>query len=417
MMRASQLFGLAWLLVGTASAWGQTPPTIVPPTPVSQSSQATEPSMFDGGFGEDDLPQPITARPNLFWIRADYLLWTITKEPITPIIQRIPDSLATAPSLPAGSGISVFPNNNELEYQNFKGVRLNTGFWFGAGSNWGLDVSGFALEKKSLHAFYASQGSPILTRFYNDIGDDQETYLLFSNIDPANSYSGSIGAGAEVSNLYSVDASLRYNGFRVFADNADWLFGLRYMKFDESLFINSVANLSDGRILQVNDRYDVRNDFYGAQIGLNSRWVGWRGFSYDGTFKLAVGGVRQRATVGGYNAFINQDGTVDAQNTGLWATGSQIGSFSKGKFAVIPEANFNLSYNVTDRFAITVGYTAMIISNVVRVGSIINPNVNETTLRYVGQTRAPDGQPNPQFRFNDTGMWIQGVNFGFRFEF
>jgi len=409
---------LALCLGGSASVWAQEAPVAPKASapPAVSSAESSVPGLLDYDTPLTDALTPPNAKPDRMWMKADYLLWWMSKSSNAPLIQVIPDSVATSGTFPAGAGQTVFPGDNRLDYGTISGVRLNAGMWLNAGRSWGLDASGFYLENRSESAAFSSTGSPILTRFYNNIGGSQETYLLFSSIDPAGPYAGTLSASAEVSDFYNYDVSLRTNGYAIFSDSADYVFGFRYAQLNESLNITGQAFLPDGRTLVVEDNYRVRNNFYGAQIGVASRWVGLYGFSLDSVLKLAAGGVSQQVSISGSNAFIGLDGSVDRQNTGLWSTSSNIGTYNRTRFAVIPELNLNLNYSVTDRLAIYFGYSLMAISNVVRVSDAVNTNINDSSVRYISNT-TPSTVANPGFTFTDNRMWLGGYSFGLRLEF
>ncbi|MCE9530258.1 MAG: BBP7 family outer membrane beta-barrel protein [Planctomycetes bacterium] len=418
-MRIGHSSVLALMLFASAPSWGQPTDRIVPPDAGrgTATPPANAPFLLDQDAGLVDEYTPLRpASPQLFWLRADYLNWVITKEPIAPVIATLPDSLASARDIPAGAATPIFPSQYEVNYKRISGLRLNTGFWFGMDRGLGFDVSGFGLENQAQRALYVSNGSPILTRLYNSLNDNRQTNLIFSTPDPAFPYRGSIAASLTATDIFNADASIRWRGFRVFADNADWLFGARYFNMRESLDVIAQATFPDGRRFTVADQFRVHNSFYGGQIGINSRWVGYNRFSLDGTFKFAVGGVNQRVEIRGSNSLVQANGQVLTQPVGLWAQGNNSGEFSKGKFAVIPEIGFNLNYNVTDRAAIYFGWTGMFISNVVRINSVVNTNVNTSNTLYLPNS-VPSTRGNPGFSFNDTGMWIQGINLGARFEY
>jgi len=434
-MRIGPSSALVLMLSVPIVAWGQPSAQIIPPSsaaPTTRGGTVSEPplpGLYDHGPGimgnsmpngalPEDVARPANATPQLFWLRTDYLHWFINKEPLAPVIQSLPDSLAATRDIPPGSGFPLFPNRNEIDYKGISGIRINTGVWFGYGNVLGIDFSGFNLQNKSQSANYASSGSPIITRFYDDPTTNRQTFLLFSNIDPQNSYSGSVSAALGYSNLYNFDTSIRWQGYRLFADNADWLFGVRYFNFEEKLDILARANFPSGLRLGVEDHFSAKNTFYGAQVGLNSRFVSTRRLTFDGLLKFAVGGISQRVDIRGSNTLIRPNGVVDTQAVGLWAQPSNIGSYSKGKFAVLPEFGLTLGYNITERLGLTFGYSAMYVSNVVRVNTVVNTQVNPTTIRYLTDPNTPvTPAPNPTYRFNDTGMWIDGWNFGVRWEF
>ncbi len=416
---------LASLLIGASSAAAQPQPAKDPPavgnyrSAVDDGVGPASPGVLENtGVGGGEMPLPGNCVPQMFWFRADYLVWWLRKEQTPPIIQSLPDSLALTSDLPPGSATTLFPGNNQLRYNGLSGLRLDAGLWLTADHQFGIDVGGFAIQNRTLSAAYASDanGSPILARFYTNANTGALTSLKFSIPDPATGYSGALSASAAVSNIYSGDANIVWNGFRVFSDNTDWLLGARYFGMRERLDVNGTANFRDGSGLSVRDHFAVSNQFYGAQIGWRARLCGWYGFSVDGIFKFALGSNREQVNISGSNTFTSPTGVTNTQAGGLYAQDSNSGTHTKDKIAVLPDLTANLNYNITQRCAAYVGWNFLYVNHLVRVGSTIDSNVNDSNIRYVAAP-TPGNAAGPVFTFKQESVWLQGINIGLRYEY
>jgi len=79
----------------------------------------------------------------------------------------------------------------------------------------------------------------------------------------------------------------------------------------------------------------------------------------------------------------------------------------------MPELGVSLGYDLTCRLRATVGYTLIYWSNVARPGDQIDTELNASQF--------PPGElvgaPHPEFRFQTTDFWAQGLNFGLEYRF
>ena len=108
-------------------------------------------------------------------------------------------------------------------------------------------------------------------------------------------------------------------------------------------------------------------------------------------------------------------GIVQRQPGGLLALpGSNIGRFSKDRFAVVPEVGLNLGYQVTESVRAFVGYDFLYLSDVVRAGNQIDTRVNTNQLQ---RPMVAGGPTAPAFTFNGSDFWAQGLNFGLEFRY
>src|SRR5262249_30067376 len=93
---------------------------------------------------------------------------------------------------------------------------------------------------------------------------------------------------------------------------------------------------------------------------------------------------------------------------GILALPSNIGGYHRGRFAVLPEFGATLHYQINPIWKVNAGYTLLILSNVVRPGDQIDTRVNTNQF----PPAVPGPTTFPKFVFNDSDVWIQGVNIG-----
>jgi hypothetical protein len=94
------------------------------------------------------------------------------------------------------------------------------------------------------------------------------------------------------------------------------------------------------------------------------------------------------------------------------ALGGNIGITSRDVFAVMPEANVNVGYQITKHIRAYAGYSFLWISDVMRPGDqlnrLVNPTMIPTSLAFGPQV----GATHPVLDAKHTDYWAQGLNFG-----
>ena len=93
---------------------------------------------------------------------------------------------------------------------------------------------------------------------------------------------------------------------------------------------------------------------------------------------------------------------------GLFSQESNIGKNDHSGFAAIPEIDLNLGYGLTPNLDITVGYTFIWVSNVLRAAESIDRTVHEGFVLDV----VPLDSNRPQVSFDDSDYFIHGLNLG-----
>ena len=88
---------------------------------------------------------------------------------------------------------------------------------------------------------------------------------------------------------------------------------------------------------------------------------------------------------------------------------SNIGSFSRDRFAAIPELTLNLKYYVSQNVNFHIGYNIIWISQIALSADQVDRTVNMAQ---------PAGPARPAFAFHgQNDYWIQGINFGANWDF
>jgi hypothetical protein len=412
------LAALSACLLAAAPALAQqsTPPGPFPtsptvPAPAGESyfaPPATDPTPLDAAV------TPVRGGGWHLYGGADYLAWYITPMNTPGLIQTVPTALTPATNggtLPAGSTRQFFPDRRDLRLGRFDGARATVGVGY---NDWGLEATGYYLDRNTRSEALFNSGTPFAIGQPYVSAATGTSNVLFSSL--AGQYSGGTAVTA-ASRQWGLEANVRIPWYALFTDWTDLLLGFRYADLDEGLSVSSQAFFPDGSTFSVSDTIKTRNRFYGPQIGLHGR-IGAcdRGFGLEVLTKLAMGGVEQTVNLNGSNTFTVPGQGSDTQAGGLYARGTNFGTFRRGHFAVMPELNVNLTYNFNPRAQVYAGYSLMWLSSVARPGEQIDLVVNEGAVRFIANgTQANVARPTFGWRANE--LWTQGVNFGVKFQY
>ena len=167
----------------------------------------------------------------------------------------------------------------------------------------------------------------------------------------------------------------------------------------------------------ITDSFRTENSFHGGQIGLagevrRGRWY------VDGRASVAFGTVFQRADINGGQQLLFANGTAARYAGGLLAVpGSNIGTFSQNRFAVVPEVGLNLGYHLTPNLRLFVGYNFLYMSNVLRPAGVIDTGIDAARIPNFlpGNPSVLSGQPRPTPAMRTTDFFAQGISFGLQF--
>jgi hypothetical protein len=193
--------------------------------------------------------------------------------------------------------------------------------------------------------------------------------------------------------------------------------GYRFYKLRDSVKITEDLVSLDEELpgeFFITDSFATRNEFNGAEVGfvLDARKARW---TAELMGRIAIGGNRQTVRINGQTIITGSEGDDGTYEGGLLALPTNIGTYNRSTFAVIPQLNANIGYNLTCRLRVIVGYTLVYWSSVVRAGDQIDLDVNETFIPRAFDE--PEGPPRPAFAWQNTDFWAHGLNVGLDYRF
>jgi hypothetical protein len=354
--------------------------------------------------------------PYVFWVDADYLLWTIKDSQIPPLVTTSPPGTPRASAGVIGApGTMVLFGGNDVDNEERSGIRVTTGFWFDRNQCLGIEGSFFFLGQRSVNFDAASSGVPILARPFFDVnaGVENSELIAFPGV-----LAGSV-AIRDTSRLWGTELNLRGNWCAGCCWRLDWLAGFRYLALDESLTISENLTIPSGpqagTSIFVNDSFWTHNSFAGGNLGLELE-LRQRRCSVVLLGKVALGNMHETVNIEGSTGFAVPGLPVNFQPGGLLAQPTNIGHYERDRFAVVPEAGIKVGYQISKHWRFLVGYSFLYVSDVVRPGNQIDRGINVTQLPSVLGPGTLVGAARPTFTFHSTDFWAQGVSLGFEFR-
>jgi len=283
------------------------------------------------------------------------------------------------------------------------GGRLTAGAWLSPDQRTGIGFRFSAIEGDRTAFDATSSGSTVLARpFFNAVLGIEDSVLI--------AQPGVFNGAMHVKTENDFLASDLFGRFYMCGDpgcRTDLIAGYQFARIDDSLQIFSTTNAPlIPATFHVRDKFSTENEFHGALIGLmRERINGAAKISWYA--KSGFGNMRQQVNIAG-----GGDIAGVPLNGGLFAQQSNIGTYSRNRFAFIPEAGLNLHYKFAPRFDVSLGYSVLWVSSVALSGDQIDREVNLTQ-----QTGVLVGPARPQQTFNVTDYWLQSINFGLNYTF
>ena len=359
------------------------------------------------------------------WVSFEYLGWWQDGMALPPLLTSSSDpNVARTEAGVLGSPTTqiLFGGDDVLD-DAFDGGRLRFGLWLDRRHTWAVGAEYFELSSETDSFSAASTGNPILARpFFNtQTGVEDASLIAFPNV-----LSGSVGISA-TSELTGAAVNFRHlrncdQGCGKwlfcgcpdhFCSRTEMLIGYRFLELEESVLISENEVSTDPNNpgnFDIFDRFQTRSQFNGFDIGWTYRRT--RGYwTVDTLLRLGVGNTRQTVTISGQTTIDDPNNQpVQTLPGGILAQTSNIGTFQQDEFTVVPEFNANLGYQLTDHLRLTLGYTFIYWSNVVRPGEHISRDLNPNLLPPPANPLT--GAQRPAFAFDTTDYWVQGINFG-----
>jgi hypothetical protein len=335
------------------------------------------------------------------------LAWWVKDQPLSvPVITTGPASLGTAAGSLGAAGTTAI--RSDLDYGLAAGLRISAGAWFDSDHTIGIDGSVFFLEQQS-----AGFGSLDPSGRGNFVINEPLAGAAFATqVSSPGLYTG--GAWVDsTSRLAGVDVNALVNLHRGNGLSLDVLGGFRFLDLHETLTIGNSSVLlvtttySDaagnplviappGSSAGVNDFFGTRNQFYGGQLGTRLLYQLGR-WSFGGIGKLAIGATHEVITANGGTLVAPVNGPVVPLSGGNFVGGTNAGRYWSDRFALVPEAQLTVGYQLGAHVRAVVGYDFLYWSSVARPG-------NQVDNVY-------DGVSRPAVRLASSSFWAQGLTF------
>lgn len=346
----------------------------------------------------------------------EYLMWKMRNDDAPPLVTSGTDT--SGGILNRDGTTTLF--GGALDQGYFSGGRLTLGLWFDCHENLGLEGSFFMLGQQRLTYVAGTQGLPIVARPIIAADTGQEAAIIIAA--PGES-EGNVMVSSSA-RMLGADLNLRkrwWSGSILDCPlQIDALGGFRYIRLDENLtitddvFCTGGTNCPAGTHIARQDDFKTLNNFFGGQLGLDAElrkgpWVlNLRG-------KVAAGVTQQSALVNGATAFVLPDGSTVVRSGGVLALPSNMGTYNRSMFSVVPEVGVTLSYHLTESCRVFVGYNALVWTNVVRPGRQIDRVVDPGQFP---STAAPGGGGvRPMFNLTPSTFWTHGMTAGLEWRF
>jgi hypothetical protein len=352
--------------------------------------------------------------PHRLFITAEYLLWWIKSSNVPPLITTGP--FGSTGAIGAPGTIVLF--GGDIDNETRSGGRFRAGYWFDDDHCWGLDGRVFFLANRSVNFGAGSDQFPVLARPFFEQNTGTESAEIATSPGLA---TGTVAVNS-FSRMWGAELNLRRNIWEGCCLRWDLLAGFRYISLREGISINEnlvaapTAPIFAGDTINVLDQFNTRNQFYGGQLGTvmefqRNRWT------LDFETRIGLGNTHQVVDIRGNQLITTPTGTTSFFQGGLLALPSNIGSFNRDRFAVVPEVGVTLGLQVTPRIKLLVGYTFLYWSNVVRPGNQIDRVIDISQVPNTGLAVPSAGGNHPAALFKSTDFWAQGLSFGMEFKF
>lgn len=346
---------------------------------------------------EDTRPCP------RWWIGTEYLMWWLKDQDVPPGL------ITTGPAGP-GAGAPNVPGTTRLDplsydYGTASGLRVNAGRWLGDEQRFGVEASGFLLERvASGFAVNDPTGTLVIAQpFFTTAGVGGAIPASLPGV-----FGGGVGIvtdnrfwGSEINMIHA--RQTRRAGL-----SNTLLLGFRYLDLNETLRIASPAiNLvptglgPTGTFSVFNDYWGAHNQFYGGQVGTRFEYQTGRLF-INGLAKVGLGSTHQSVTTNGNFAVVPPGGPATVTGGGAYNNAANIGRITQDEFTVVPELQANVGYQLSNGIRTYVGYNFLYWSDVARPGDQID---------------IVTGPGRPTVPMNRTDFWAHGLNFGLELRY
>lgn len=344
--------------------------------------------------------------------RIGYVLWWFDGMNVPPLVTG---------GTPASQGVlgadgTVVRNSTDVLDDARNGGRVTIGYWLDNQRDFAIEGDALLLGNES-ETFAAGDitGATLIARPYFDVASAANASWLVSfpattagsvsvtHDSEFDAYGLRLRTGLACRELGGGCASGQCGGCPSGVSRVDFFTGYRYATLEEGITIRDsrvAIGTAPANTYTGVDRFHTENDFHGIDLGFISEWE-TRHWSVELLSRLAVGRTSQKVS-------INGSGVLNGapQSGSLLAQPSNIGSYERDRFGVLPELSARVAYRVSPRLRVGVAYSLIYWANVARPGDQIDLDVN-----------LPQPASHPQFAFHETSLWAHGLTFSLDGEY
>ena len=346
------------------------------------------------------------------WVRADYLRWWTKGFNVPPLVTTSSDDpivLGTSGAL-GNLNTTILFGNDRLNSDARSGGRISFGYWLDPCKLAAIEATYFGLNDEST-TFQAT--SDVARPFFDVPGRAEAAWP----VDVTGLVDGAIDISA-TTELHSFEVLLRRALPAEYCSRLDFVVGYRYARLNDDLRIAQQGSSVDvnaffpaGQTVEMLDLFETENEFHGAELGLVAEMRHCR-WTLEMLMKLSLGGTESRVNIDGGTLV---DGVPRVAAGGMLTQGSNIGTYVRDEFTMIPELGVTLGYDLTCRTRFMFGYSFLYWSKVARPGDQIDLALDLDYGTVPPQQAA--GAMHPEFSFATTDFWAQGLSFGLDHRF
>lgn len=342
-------------------------------------------------------------------VRAEYLLWWTDSLAVLPLVttspQDTPRDQAGIPGLPT---TDILFGGSGLNGDAHSGGRFAVSGWFDACRSLGFELGYTFLEQDRAAYTQSSPGDPILAR-------------PFRNADTGLRDAGLTAYPGVAEGTLSIDAATRFHTAEALLRKTliedcqrrfTLLLGYRYAQLEDGLTIaDKTTSATDDNSLDLFDRFISKNTFHGPQLGaLAERQSGvW---TLQFLTKLALGNTRSQVDIDGWTTATASDGSQATSPGGFFAL-TNLGRHEQDTFGGLTELGLKLRCDLGCHWRASLGYSLLYWYYLARAGEQIDATLSVGDLP---PSQVHDGLYS-SFRFNTSGFWAQGLDFGIEYRF
>jgi len=346
------------------------------------------------------------------WFSAEYLHWTIAGGDLPPLVRSSPIGTDIAQTgVLTQPGQTLFGGNSPDMTQS--GFRIGGGFWLDACQTRAIELAYTGLPGKTNRDRFDEFSHPLLGRpvFDTELPGESAMLVAYPGI-----MAGEI-AVSRSSELHHIEALRRDLRFQNRCRRVDSLVGLRFASLEEAILIQQSSRflVPQGQIIagtqkDLFDRFETRNRFQGIVLGFDyTERIGIVHLNARGT--LGLGGNRAEVTIDGQTVTTVPGLGAANFDGGLLAQSTNIGTFRRTRFSVMPEMYAGLKMPLRNCWELSAGYHWLYWSEAAQVADQIDRNVSQ----FPPET--PTGSLAPTRLLDTGGILIHGLQAGLSCQF